>query len=77
MSAIPVFGRLRDKDHKFAASLGYIVNFRPAWATVSQKKPTTIKNVEYQQSKAIRDCHSGPKSKTQLYAVYKQPTFTD
>ena len=32
MPTIPVFGRLRQEDHEFKTSLGYIVNFR-AWTT--------------------------------------------
>jgi hypothetical protein len=33
MPVVPVLGRLREKDHTFEASPGYIVNSRPAWAT--------------------------------------------
>jgi hypothetical protein len=32
-SAIPTFGRLRQEDYEFKASLGYIAISRPAWAT--------------------------------------------
>jgi hypothetical protein len=30
---IPAFGKLRQADHGFEPSLGYIKNSRPAWAT--------------------------------------------
>jgi hypothetical protein len=33
LSVIPALGRLREEDYEFEASLAFILNSRPAWAT--------------------------------------------
>jgi hypothetical protein len=38
---IPALGRVKQEDHNFEASLGYIVSSRPAWTVrppISKKK---------------------------------------
>lgn len=41
-SAIPALEREREEEHKFKTILGYVVSWKPAWATQS---PPFVKGV--------------------------------
>lgn len=59
LSAIPVFGKLRQEDSKCLANLSYIMSFKPAGLckeTLCQKKKKQIMLKSEAQSYSIRRC---------------------